>query len=205
MGDTRTEQLSEQPTATWYRPHRQLTWAYQYLVVAVSAEQRGFASSLRALIWSLDPTVPVQTVRTLDSQLLDTVALPRFRTLLFGAFAAVACALAAIGIYSVIALSVIRRGREIGIRMALGADTVQVVREVLVSGGKLVAVGTVGGVIVAFLGTRYLSAMLYRVSPTDPLTYALVVLSVVGVALAACVIPATRAGQLDPAQSLRAE
>ena len=205
VGDTRNEQLSELPTATWYRPHRQITWAYQYLVVAVSAQEQGFASTLRELIWSLDPTVPVQTVRTLDSQLLDTVAVPRFRTLLFGAFAAVACALATIGIYSVIALSVIRRRREIGIRMALGADTGRVVRDTLVSGGKLIAVGTVVGVVIAFVAARYLSAMLYRVSPTDPLTYVLVVLGVVSVALAACVIPATRAGLLDPAQSLRVE
>ena len=127
VGDTRDEELGRPPGPTWYRPHTQLTWAYQYLVIATQPSAGNIAGPLRELVWSLDPTVAVATIRTLDSQLIESVALPRFRTFMFVSFAVVACLLAAVGVYAVIALSVARRQREIGIKLALGADTARVV------------------------------------------------------------------------------
>jgi putative ABC transport system permease protein len=135
----------------------------------------------------------------------ESIAQPRFRALLIVLFGAVALALATIGIYGVMAYSVARRTHEIGVRMALGAQSSDVMKLVVRHGMSLTATGLAIGLAGAFALTRLLSAMLYGVSATDPLTFAAVSLALAGAAFCACYLPARRATRIDPIVALRYE
>jgi putative ABC transport system permease protein len=128
---------------------------------------------------------------------------PRFSLVLLGVFAAVGLVLAAIGVYSVVAYTVSRQTHEIGIRMALGAGQVDVLRMVLRTGGKLIGLGVVTGVAASFVATRLLESQLWGVSPHDPITLVGVVLVVAVSGLAACYFPARKATRVDPMVALR--
>jgi putative ABC transport system permease protein len=153
----------------------------------------------------LDRNVPLSQVRTYDDYFAQTLAEPRFNTLLLGLFAGLALLLTAIGLYGVLAYSVSQRTAEIGIRMALGARGADVLALVLRQGMTLALIGVTVGLLVARAGTRLLSNLLYDVSATDPLTFTLVALLLLFVALLACWIPARRATRVDPLIALRCE
>jgi len=196
---------ADPPTAEYYRPHGQITWGFQYLVVRTHGSVDDLAGQLRSAVWAVDATVPVPSVRALSGHLRDQVAEPRFRMLLLVAFGSLTAALAMVGLYAVMTLAVARRTREMGVRMALGASRHDVVRGVLGRGAHMVAWGVAAGLLAAWLGSRVLASMLFDLSPTDLPTYAAVTALVVGVALLACWTPAWRAGRIDPVRSLAEE
>lgn len=177
------------------------------LNVAIRAQIAGSAvtTSLRSAVEHLDSTEPVTHVRTLTQVLESSLAPRKFDTLLLGVFACAALFLAAIGLYSVLAYGVSQQTREIGIRVALGAQSRDILRGVLLNGAKLVCFGLVIGAAAALALTRLMQNMLYDVSATDPLTFAGVAILLVMVALAACFIPARRAMKVDPIGALRYE
>lgn len=161
--------------------------------------------SLRTAVLAVDRTQPIFDVKPLRQIVGDSIALKRLALLLLSVFAVVALLLAAVGVYGVMAYSVTQRTHEIGIRLALGAQTSDVLRLVLKQGLRLTCVGVAVGWLVALSLTRLLSALLYGVSPTDPLTFGSVALLLTAIALVACYLPARRAAQVDPLIALRYE
>jgi len=156
-------------------------------------------------VWSLDRNLPISEVLTMDAVVADANAQPRFEMLLLAVFAAVALALAAVGIYGVMSYSVSRRTHEIGIRLSLGAGRADVLRLVVRQGMVLALAGSVAGMVGALLLSRLMTDMLYGVRPTDPFIFAGVALVLGGVALVATYIPARRATRIDPMVALRYE
>jgi putative ABC transport system permease protein len=177
--------------------------------VACAPGKQCNASSLAApvvnAIRGVDRNVAISTVATMSSAVAGATAESRFYLVLLGAFAAIALALAAVGIYGVISYSVSRRTHEMGIRIALGADPMGVIRLVVGEGARLAVVGAVVGIIAAFGLTRLMSKLLYATAPSDPVTFVLVTLVLCGVGILASYIPARRATRVDPSTALRAE
>jgi ABC-type antimicrobial peptide transport system permease subunit len=161
--------------------------------------------SLRKAVWSFDRNLPVVGVWTMDQVVSLANARPRFTVVLLAAFAAIALALAAVGVYGVMTYAVSRRLPEIGIRLALGAEPFAVVRMVVREGMTVALTGSTIGIAGALLLTRSMSSLLYGVRPTDPLTFGGVCLVLVGAALVATYLPARRASRTDPLLALRAE
>jgi putative ABC transport system permease protein len=161
--------------------------------------------SVRRAVSSLDPQQPVAQVRSLDDLLAQSAARPRFYFTLLGAFAVIALTLAGAGMYAVMAFMVRQRTREIGVRMALGADRGAVLRTVLGRGGRLIAAGVLLGLAGSWGTTRLLRGLLSGVSATDPIVLASVTALLAGVALAANYLPAREATRVDPTIALRAE
>jgi len=174
-------------------------------VVRTSGDPQSLGQSVRAAIAEVDPTLPVYGLRPTSELVSKAVVQPRFLSLLLAIFSAVALFLAAVGIYGVMAYSVGQRTREIGVRMALGAQRFDVLRLVLSQGFILLGVGTVLGLAGAFTLTRLMRGLLFEIAPTDPATYVSVVVLLAGVALVACYIPARRATKVDPLVALRYE
>ncbi len=158
---------------------------------------------LRSEVAALDPELPIFAPATMESLVSDSVAFPRFTTQLLTAFAALALTLAAIGIYGVLTYAVSRRVREIGVRMALGAERRHVIRMVVSRGLGLTLTGVGIGLLAAFAVTRFLEQLLFGVRPTDPATFAATALALITVATIACWLPARRAASVDPVVSLR--
>jgi putative ABC transport system permease protein len=203
VADTKSVTLKQRPRPTVYIPSTQADWhtgGMNWMVRgAVSAEQ------LRAAVAQVDPRQKVERLRTMDSILAGTTANSRFDAWLFGAFAALALLLTAIGVYGLLAFSVARRTNEIGTRMALGATRLEVLSMVMRQGLGLVVVGLVLGLAGAFALTRSLTTLLFGVKPTDPLSFAAVAAVLIAVGLLASYIPARRATKVDPMVALRYE
>ena len=153
----------------------------------------------------VDKNVPVYEVKTLDSMVMDSESLRRFDLWLLGMFSGLALGLAAIGVYAVMAYSVSQRTREIGIRIALGARSRQVLYLILSQGAKLALAGVAAGVLGALLLKRIMASLLYGLGATDPLIFSIVPLLIVLVILLACYLPAYRATRVDPMVALRYE
>jgi putative ABC transport system permease protein len=160
-------------------------------------------SSVREQIHRLDPDLPVSSATTLSTLLDQSLAPQRFSLYLIGAFGSVSLLLALIGLYGVISYSVLQRTREMGIRMALGARRGTVIAMVLGQGARLTGIGMAGGLLAALAAARLMASALYDVQPTDPITFAIVVPLLAGVALAACYVPAHRASRINPVTALR--
>jgi putative ABC transport system permease protein len=175
------------------------------LLVRTQGNPLDQAPTIRARIWALDPSVPLDKTYLLEDKVAEATTSPRFTMLLVGLFAVLGLALAAIGIYGVMSYAVTERTREIGIRRALGADEAGIVRMILRQGVKLAAMGMASGIIMAVWTAGLFRALLFRVSATDPLTLAGVASLLMGVALVACYIPARRATRIDPLVALRYE
>jgi ABC-type antimicrobial peptide transport system permease subunit len=159
----------------------------------------------QTVVSEVDPDLPVVGFQSLATVLDRSVAAPRFQGTLLGLFAGLALLLAAVGTYSVMAFSVRQRTREIGIRVAVGADRGAVMQDVMFSGARLALVGTAVGALGALLLSRLVSSLLWGVGGADPLTYGVVAGLLGAVTLLACFIPARRAARVDPVVALRTE
>jgi predicted permease len=206
VGDVKQGPLETAADAHTYEPYAQLG-APLSLRIAVrgQGDSAGLAAGVRAAVWSLDRQLALGSVRTMDEVISRSTASRRFSLVLLAAFAALALLLAAIGIYAVLAYSVARRTHEIGVRMALGARSGDVVRLVLGQGLRVTAIGIVFGVAGALGSTRFLQSLLYEVQPTDPPTFIGALLLLVSVSVAASYLPARRAVRVDPMVALRNE
>ena len=174
-------------------------------VVQTAGDASAMIGPVRSVVRELDPTLAVAQAQTVRDIRRAAIAQPRFTVVLMGAFSAIATVLALIGIYGVIAYGVAQRIREIGVRMALGAEPGQVVGHMLRRNGGMVLAGLLVGLAVAFALTRSLESLLYEVSPTDPLTFLLVGVGFTAVATVATWIPARRAARVHPTEALRAD
>jgi putative ABC transport system permease protein len=188
-----------------YVPHPQQSWSFMSLVVRTSGEPVSLAGALRRQVAALDPGQAVHDVRPLLDLLSDSLAASRFVMALLGGFALLGLALATVGVYGVVAGSVERRTGEIGLRLAVGANSGDVLRMVLGQAARLLAAGVTLGLLAAFALTRVLQSLLFDVSPTDPATFAAVAGVLALAALVASYLPARRAARLDPAAVLREE
>src|SRR3989441_9871516 len=163
------------------------------------------AEPIRRETKAVIPNLPPPLLRTMDDLLSETVAQPRFQTALLSLFAGVALLLATCGIYGVLAYAVTQRQREIGVRLALGAQKRNVLSLVIGQGMRMALAGVAIGIVAALALTRVIRSLLYGVTPTDPVTFVFVSLLLVGVALLACWLPARRAAKIDPMEALRYE
>jgi putative ABC transport system permease protein len=197
------------PRSIIYWAHAQFPYAAMYLTVAASGEPEALTPALRRELQAIDPQVPLGDVRTMVDRLGIVVAQRRFNMLLLGALAIVAALMAAVGIYGVMSYAVKQRWREMGLRVALGAQPRSVIRLIVTQGmvltGIAVVVGTVAALVAARLLASFMSGLLFEVPSTDPVTFAAVVAGLSAVALVACYLPARRAMDVDPIQTLRVE
>ena len=209
VGDVRQDDLRAEPAPGLYVPYQQVSQAFFIdavtFVVRTAGEPHPLAASIPKTIQAVDPTLPVFDIHTMAEWVSFKVAHPRFNTWLLGSFSGIALALALVGIYGVGSYGVTQRTHEIGIRLALGARGEDVLKMVVGQGMRAVLVGVLCGSVVAVALTRFLAAQLYSVTPTDPITFASVVLIFIAVALAACLVPALRAARIDPMEALRYE
>ncbi len=188
-----------------YWPYPQFPSSFNTLVVKAERDPMSVVAAVKNRIWSVDGQQPIATIATMDEVIARSVAGRRFNLLLFGSFAAVALLLAAVGVYGVISYTISQRTHEIGVRMALGAKTTDVLRLFIVQGLRLVAAGVLIGLAGSFALTRMMKDLLFGVSATDPLTFAIIPMVLIAVALVACWIPARRATRVDPMIALRHE
>jgi len=205
VSDVKTTDFETEITPTIYWPHHSWPSPFGAVLVSATADPMSLSAPVTREIRSLDPEQSVADVRAMEQVLWSSVARPRFNTLLLTVLAAVALALAAMGIYGVISYAVSQRTHEIGIRIALGARPRDVLNLVVKHGMTLTLVGVGAGLAASYALTRALSGLLYGVRPTDPATFIGVSLLLSVVALLACYIPARRATKLDPAETLRHE
>jgi putative ABC transport system permease protein len=208
VGDVKHYGLSLPELPAFYNSYEQQDqpWKrWSYLAVRADANPGVIAGQVKSQIWSVDKQIPVTRLRTMSDVMAASMAAQRFNMSLMGIFAVVALLLAAIGIYGVISYSVTQRTHEIGIRMALGAETGDVMGIVLRQGLQLAGFGVAVGIGAAFLLTRVLSSLLFGVSTTDPVVFIGIAAILTGVALGATFIPARRATKVDPMIALRYE
>jgi putative ABC transport system permease protein len=208
IADMKDQAINRPVFPTVYAPYAQYRnegWGETILAVRTTGDPLAATAMIRDQVHSLLPNQAVSEVASMEQLLAHSLSRARFSMLLLSIFAALALVLAAVGIYGVMAYAVAQRTREIGVRLALGAQTRDVLSMVLVGGGKLAAFGLALG-LVGSLGVNYfLRSQLYGVSSSDPLTYATVAVLLGGVALAACYLPARRATRVDPLVALRYE
>ena len=203
VADTRRTGYEAAVRPETYLPHTQSPDSGLTLVVRTENEPESFLPSLRGVVRAVDPTIAVQGSRTVDDQLVEMTARRRMNTLLLSIFGVFAALLAAVGIYGVIAYSVEQRARELSVRMALGASARRILSLVLREGLVTSALGLVVGLGAALALTRFMTSMLYDVTPGDPMTFAAIAGVAALVAVVATVIPALRAIRVDPVQALR--
>ncbi|MBO0858939.1 MAG: ABC transporter permease [Chloracidobacterium sp.] len=186
-----------------YVPFTQQTWFGASLVVRARASQTAALRSVQQALWTVDPKQPVSKLKTAEELLEEKLDEPRLYTTLLGLFAALALILAIVGVVGVMSYNVTHRTREIGVRMALGAQASDVARLVVGQGMRLVLAGALVGVLASFALTQLMKGLLFGVSATDPLTFAAVAFLLTSAALLACWIPARRATKVDPMVALR--
>jgi putative ABC transport system permease protein len=198
--------LFEESRASIYMPVAQFYMAQEMaLHVRTNGKPETLAAAIEREVSALDRSLPVYEVRTLAAQLDNALTPQRLAAIFISGFGLLAVTLASIGLYSVMAYSVAQRTREIGIRMALGAHARDVIRLVVGQGMKLALIGMAIGLGIAWALTRWMKSLLFEVSATDPLTYALIAILLTAVTLLACWIPARRAMRVDPVVTLKHE
>jgi ABC-type antimicrobial peptide transport system permease subunit len=204
VSDARNRGLDQDPAPELFRPYRQSAWINQmHLVARTEGDPSLLVPAVREGLRALDPGLSAYSVQTLEERLETVVFTRRFASLAMAALALLSLALAAMGLYGVIAFWVGERRRELGLRIALGADAGTLVRHVLAEASKPVAVGIVLGLAGAFALSRFLSGMLFQVVPHDPASMGATVLLITAAAFAAALVPARRASRVDPLVSLR--
>jgi putative ABC transport system permease protein len=205
MRDGKYFSLGEDPAPFVYLNLRQENGSYLTLVVRTASEPQSVIGALRSQFQQLDANLPVYSVRTMTEHMALPLFPARVAAMLLGSFGVLALILAAIGIFGVMSYSVSQRTREIGIRMALGANSGGILKLVVGHGLKLIVLGMGIGLAGAFAGTRLMSSLLYGLSATDSATFVVIALLLTGVALLACYVPARRATKVDPMVALRYE
>jgi putative ABC transport system permease protein len=210
VGDTRKWGLNQDMPPEAYVPYAQAPDVLffnnnLFFVIQTTTDPLTIAQAARAQIWSIDRDQPIVGVTTMTEAVARSLKQPRFSMLVLLAFASVAVLLAAVGIYGVMSYSVLLRTREVGIRMALGAERGHVLTTMLSEGAGLAGLGLLTGLAGAFVVSRVLRTMLFQISPTDPTTYVVVAVVLGTVALVACYVPARRATRVDPLTALRCE
>jgi putative ABC transport system permease protein len=205
VSDIRNAGLARDAKEEIYAAFSQQAMPEAHIVVRAAANPGSLANAVRGTMRTLDPTQPIFGLRTMEAVIDDTITRERFSMLVLGIFSAVALLLAMIGTYGVVSYSVAQQSREIGIRRALGAQRRDVMTLVVSQGARVTMIGLALGIGGALLLTRVLSRLLYGVTATDPVTFAVVTLLLGAVALAATYIPARRAATVDPMQALRAD
>jgi putative ABC transport system permease protein len=199
-------ELGHEYSPELYISYAQLPFLGQMsLVVRTQSAPGSLAKAIQNEVSALDREIVLSDVKTMEQYLGNAVSQPRFSALLFGLFAVIALLLAAIGLYSVMAYTVTQRTHEVGIRMALGAQTGSVLRLMIAQGMKLTLIGIGIGLAGAFALTRLMKSLLFGVTPSDPVTFGLIAALLTIVALVACWVPARRATKVDPMIALRYE
>jgi predicted permease len=209
VGDVKYSGLDSGPGPTLYVPYNENGWVMwsgeMYLVVRGSGNAQDLVPAIRNQLASMDSTLPLAQIRTMDQVLDESLVQQRFRTWLVSGFAAIALLLSAMGIYALISYSVSQRTREIGVRIALGAQRRNVLSMVIREGLLLLAFGLLLGLAGALSATRIMRSLLYSTSSTDTLSFIVPSLMLLAVALLACYFPARRATRVDPTVALRYE
>ncbi len=205
VGNVRGAALDKAPTPEIFAPYRQSPQTFGQLAVRTELDALGLAGAVRQQIRSLDATQTVSRLNTVENLIADSIMPQRFNLLLLSIFAGIGLTLTLAGIYGVMSYLVTGSVRDIGIRMALGAQTSDVLKLVLGQGARLTLLGIVLGLAGAFGVTRLMTTLLFGLSATDPLTFAAISILVICVALLACYLPARRAAKVDPLVALRTE
>ena len=205
VGNVRYDSLIDESPPAVYFPHPDLAYSFMTLVVRTDGDPSAIAPAVQREIRALDSNQPVSDVRTMNRVMSEWVGRSRFNTLLLGLFAGLATLLSAVGIFGVMNYSVALRTRELGLRLAIGAQPRQVLLLVLKQGLLLTIVGVVLGLVAAFALTRLLSGLLFGVGAVDITTFTTISVLLVIVSLLACYLPARRAMRIDPLQALRYE
>ena len=205
VGDVKQESLIDEAEDQMYVPLDQATPLSSTVLVRTAGEPTILAGVVQDLVRDIDDQQPVDNFRTLEKVRSDSISSPRLTTILISLFAALSVTITAAGIGAVIALAVSQRTHEIGVRTALGASSLEVLWMVMRQGLTLIAAGLLLGVVGSLALVRFMTAVLFEVEPTDPVTFLAVAIMVVSVASAACFIPARRAVTIDPMSALRAD
>ena len=208
VGDIKHMGLEAQEGAAFYQPYAQKQFTFLRwltLVMRTDTEPTSMVAAARSQVQAVDKDQPVYEIATLEQLLSKSIAKPRFYTTLLGSFAMLALILGAVGTYGVMSFSVNQRRREIGIRLALGAGRGDILKLVIARGFRLALAGVAIGLGGALALTRLMSSLLFAISPTDPVTFVVISLVLIGVALGACFVPARRATRFDPMVALRYE
>jgi putative ABC transport system permease protein len=203
VGDTKQYGLDETALGFVYVPQAQNPHIFNTLAVRTAGDPMPLAGAVRSAVWSVDPEQPVWKVRTQQSLVEQAKGMPRFLAQLMGGYAALALLLAAVGLYGVTSYAVTQRTREIGLRMALGAEPADVLRIVLLRGFVLASIGLAIGLVGALALGRVIGTLLYATSPADTFTLVSVALLLMLVAGLASYLPARRATRVDPTVALR--
>jgi putative ABC transport system permease protein len=205
VADVKANGLDATAGPMLYWPYRQFGQIFNSMVVRTDGDPLRFVAAVKSQIWSVDKDQPVSSLQTMDQILSESLARRRLFVVLTGVFACVALLLAAAGMYGVVAYSVTQRTREIGIRVALGAERVDLLQLIILRAAKLALAGELIGFLVALGITRFLASMLFGMHAADPLTLLGVAILLTSVALIACYVPARRAARVDPMVALRYE
>ena len=212
VGHVKQRELNEQGRAQIYRPWTQITpkWRANLtratdMIVKTTVDPVSLIGAIKREIRAIDKDQPIAQVQTLDDKLSDSIAPQRFSLLLLSIFGFIAISLASAGIYGVMSYAVTQRTHEIGVRMALGARPLDVLKMIVRQGMGLVVIGVVLGLAGAFATTRLMTSLLFEVTERDPITFAVVTLVLTIVAFVACYVPARRATKVDPLVALRYE
>jgi putative ABC transport system permease protein len=186
-------------------PQTQVPFSQMVGVVKTNSEPRSMIPAVTKLVGGMDGDVPLFGVKSMEEYMAASVAAPRFNTTLLSIFAGVALVLTIVGLYGVMSYSVVQRTNEIGIRLALGAQSRDVLIMIIKQGSKLIVVGLMIGLAGAFAATRVIASLLFGVTTKDPFTFVAAAVLLAIVALLACYVPAWRATKVDPLEALRYE
>jgi len=204
-GDVKQDSLDKAPAPTVYYVHANLRYPSMILAVRADGNPLALAEPVRRIIREMDPALPVAAIRPMDQIVGQTIARQEFAAVLLIGFSLAALVLATVGIYGVLAYAVSERTREVGIRLAVGAEPVRIVAMILASGARMAGAGTATGVLGALALSYSLKTLLFGVTTRDPVTFVTVPLILMGVALLAAWLPARRASKIDPMQALRTQ